>query len=104
VLLFGGVLADRLDRRRILIVMQLAQFAVSGTLATMTVTGRVTPGVLYLASVLLAVCIAFETPARQALVPNLVPATELTSALALNSTQRDVGNIVGPALGGVLLT
>lgn len=103
VLLFGGVLADRLDRRRILMVMQGAQFTVSASLVSMTVSGRVTPLVLYLASVVLAICTAFETPARQALIPNLVPTTELTSALALNSTQRDIGNIVGPALGGVLL-
>jgi MFS family permease len=103
VLLFGGLLADRLDRRRILAVMQVVQFGVSGSLSVATVSGRVTPIVLYVASVLLALCTAFETPARQALIPNLVPPTNLTSALALNSTQRDVGNIVGPALGGVLL-
>ncbi len=103
VLLYGGVLADRVDRRRILIVMQLVQFGVSGALAAVTVAGRVTPLGLYIASGLLAVSAAFETPARQALIPNLVPTTDLTSALALNSTQRDIGNIVGPALGGVLL-
>jgi MFS family permease len=103
VLLFGGVLADRLDRRRILVVMQLVQFGVSGSLSAITISGHVTPLVLYAASVLLALCTAFETPARQALIPNLVPPTNLTSALALNSTQRDVGNIVGPALGGLLL-
>jgi MFS family permease len=103
VLLFGGVLADRLDRRRILVIMQLVQFFVSGGLAAITFSGMTTPLVLYAASVLLAISTAFETPARQALLPNLVPTSDLTSALALNSTQRDVGNIVGPALGGVLL-
>jgi MFS family permease len=103
VLLFGGVVADRFDRRRILSVMQLLQFCVSAGLAVSTFAGLTTPVVLYAASVLLAVCTAFETPARQALIPNLVTRGELTSALALNSTQRDLGNIAGPALGGVLL-
>jgi MFS family permease len=103
VLLFGGVLADRIDRRRIMMITQLAQFGVSSMLVSLTVTGRITPLLLYLASVLLAICTALETPARQAIVPNLVPTAELTGALAVNSLQRDAGNIVGPALAGVLL-
>jgi MFS family permease len=101
--LFGGVLADRVDRRRILMVTQIAQFWVSASLVGLTVAGVVTPTVLYAATMALAFCTSLETPARQAIVPNLVPARDLTSALALNTTQRDVGMIVGPALAGLLL-
>jgi MFS family permease len=103
VALLGGVLADRVDRRRILIVTQFTQFFVSGSLVALTVTGAMTPAFLYAASVGLALSTALETPARQATVPNLVDRHELTSALALNSTLRDVGLITGPALAGVLL-
>src|SRR5712692_7618961 len=101
---FGGVLADRRDRRQIMMVCQVAQFCVSGSLVLLTVTGQMTPAMLYIASVLLALCTALETPSRAALVPSLVPPSELTSALALNSALRDVGAIGGPALAGILLT
>jgi len=101
--LFGGVLADRVDRRRILMGTQLAQFCVSTTLVAFTVLGAITPTVLYAASMALALFTSLETPARQAIVPNLVPREDLTSALALNTTQRDAGMIAGPALAGVLL-
>src|SRR5438105_4812067 len=87
--LFGGLLADALDRRRLMMVTQLAQFAVTSALVGLTAMGQMTPLLLYVASALLAVATALETPARQAIVPNLVPREELTSALALNSTQRN---------------
>jgi MFS family permease len=99
----GGLLADAFDRRRLLIISQLAQFAVSGSLVIATAMGAVTPSVLFLASGCLALFTALETPPRQALVPSLVPPEDLGSALALNTTLRHVGTIVGPSLAGVLL-
>jgi MFS family permease len=103
VTVLGGVLADRRDRRQIMMVCQVAQFCVSSSLVVLTVSGQVTPVTLYLASILLALCTAIESPARQAIIPNLVPTEDLTSALALNATQRNIGSIVGPALAGIVL-
>jgi len=99
----GGLLADAFDRRRLLIVTQLAQFAVSAGLVVVTLLGLITPSILFLATGLLALFTALETPPRQALVPSLVPAEDLSSALALNTTLRHVGTIVGPSLAGLLL-
>lgn len=102
-LLVGGLLADALDRRRMLLILQVAQFLISVGLVSLTATGTVTPLALYVATALLALCTALENPARQSLVPDLVPRSILTSALALNSSQRTLGNIAGPSLAGLLL-
>lgn len=103
ILLYGGLLADAFDRRRLMMAVQVGQFGVSGTLLLFSATGAVTPLILYVAAGLLAVFTALETPSRQALVPNLVSREELTSALALNNAQRNVSNIAGPSLAGLLL-
>jgi MFS family permease len=65
--------------------------------------GVITPAILFAAAVLLAFGNALENPPRQAIVPNLVPAEVLASAIALNTIQRSVGMILGPSLAGVLL-
>ncbi len=102
-LLYGGVLADAMDRRRLMIMMQIAQFVVTGVLALLTFSGSITPVAIYVGSVLLAVLAALEGPSRQAIIPNLVPRTELTSAVALNSTQRQISTIAGPSIAGLVL-
>ena len=96
-LLLGGVLADALDRRRLLLALQVAQCAVSASLVVMSATGHVSPLSLYIATGCFALCSAVENPSRQSLVPNLVPRSLLTSALALNSSQRTLGTIAGPS-------
>ncbi|NIO11601.1 MAG: MFS transporter [Deltaproteobacteria bacterium] len=102
-LLLGGLLADAVDRRRLLIVTQLGQFLVSAGLVVVTISGRASPFALYLATVFLAVFSSLETPARQALPPNLVPRPELANALALTNAQRHVAMIAGPSLAGLAL-
>lgn len=101
--LVGGVLADRMDRRRLMIVTQVAQALISVALMALTVADAMTPALLFGASVLYAVCSALEFPVRQAIIPNLVPPESLTSALAVSQTLRNAGAIVGPALAGVLI-
>ncbi len=101
--LVGGVLADKFDRRRLMMTIQLTQLAVSLGLVGLTLTGQITPSILFLAAVLLAFGAALENPPRQAIVPSLVPPSDLTSAVALNSTQRSVASILGPSLAGVAL-
>jgi MFS family permease len=67
------------------------------------VAGVMDPLHLYVAAALLAIFGALGMPARQAFVPNLIPRRELAGALALNSTQHNVGQILGPSLGGIVL-
>lgn len=103
VLLFGGLLADALDRRRLMMATQSGQLCVSASLFALSIAGLLAPGAFYIASAFLAFFAALENPARQAIVPNLVPATDLTNALALNSTQRSVSMVAGPPLAGIVL-
>ena len=99
----GGALADRLDRRRWLIVTTFAEMAFAATLAALAAIGHDPPGTL----VLLAFCggaagsIGF--PAYQAMVPDLVPKEELLAAVAISSAQFNLGRVIGPALAGVAL-
>lgn len=102
-LLFGGLLADAVDRRRLLMLTQVGQLGVSAGLVAVTLAGAASPSALYGASMLFAIFTSLETPARQALPPNLVPRADLTSALALNNAQRHVSMIAGPSLAGIAL-
>jgi MFS family permease len=101
--LVGGVLADAMDRRRLMMVIQVGQLGISIALTALTVAGAITPSMLFAAAFILAFGNALENPPRQAIVPNLVPASVLSSAIALNTIQRSVGLIVGPSAAGVLL-
>src|SRR5215475_7207481 len=102
-LLFGGLLADAVNRCHLMMATQIAQMCVSASLAVMTFMGWVSPSVLYIASLFLALFSALEQPARTAIIPNLVPRSDLTNALALSGTQRHLATIVGPSLAGLLL-
>jgi MFS family permease len=99
----GGYLADAIDRRRLMLLSQLLQMSVTGALVLTTVAGATTPAILFAAAVLLALGTAFETPVRQAIVPNLVPREQLGSAIAITTMQRSVGSIAGPSLAGVIV-
>ena len=101
--LLGGLLADTLDRRRLLIALQLGSCGISTSLAVLTFVGIISPPTLLGAAVLIAFATALETPGRQAAVPNLVAAEHLGAAIALNTFQRSLAMIVGPALAGVAL-
>ena len=103
ILLFGGLLADAMNRRKLMIFTQTSLFCVSGSLALITVAGRTTPLTLYAVTVLLALFSSLEAPSRQALVSNLVPPQDLPRALAIFSSQRYVAIIAGPSLAGVVL-
>jgi MFS family permease len=102
-LLFGGMLADAMNRRHLMMMTQIGQMFVSASLALMTLLGRITPLGLYAASLFLALFSSLEQPARTAIIPNLVPRDDLSNALALSGTQRHVATIVGPSLAGLLL-
>lgn len=101
--LWGGVVADRQDRRRVMITAQLAMTAVALALAGFTFTNRETLWLLYGLNLLSAAAVAFDGPARQALIPRLVPADDLPGALSLNLSVFQASLIGGPALAGLIL-
>lgn len=101
--LFGGVLADSIDRRRILLVSQSAGGILSFALAALTLTGRISiAGVVVLAA-LLAASNAFDGTTRSSMVPRLVPSRDLLSAIGMLSAVWQVSTVIGPLLGGVLI-
>ncbi len=100
---FGGLIADAMDRKRLMMLLQVMQCGVSTALAALTLTGVVTPEALFVCAVLFAFSSAMETPIRQAVVPNLVPRPDLGSAVALTTMERSLGLIVGPAIAGVTI-
>lgn len=101
--LAGGVVADRGDRRRTLLLAQVALMATSAALALLTAAGRVTPGAIFAVSALAAAFGAVAAPTRQALVPALVPSGSLPGALAMNTLAMQVGGVIGPAIAGFLI-
>jgi len=99
----GGVYADRLDRRRLLQMAQGVSLLVALLLAVLTFTGEVEAWHV-VASVLFTTAAAtFDQPARQALIPAMVPREQLPQALALLNPSRELAVLVGPALAGVLI-
>jgi len=103
ILLFGGLLADAMNRRKLMMITQGSLFFVSGSLALLTLAGHVTPLKLYAVTVFLALFSSLEVPSRQSIVTNLVPAEDLSRALAIFSSQRQIATIAGPSLAGLVL-
>jgi MFS family permease len=101
--LAGGVLADAVDRRRLMLFTQPALMACSTTLALLTAFGIVGVGHIYAITMIAAAVGALDMPARQAIIPVLVPRAHLPNALSWNITLSEVGTIAGPALGGVAI-
>ena len=101
--LIGGVLADTLDRRRLLIAVQTALVAVGVGLAALTFAHHMSPALLLLFTFTLGSGAVLATPAAQALLPDLVPRSQLPSASALNAISINLARAIGPAVAGVLI-
>lgn len=99
----GGVLADRVDKRRLIFLLQAGMLAEALALALLTASGQVTVGWVMGLAFFFGLLTAFEVPARQAFVIELVGRTDLPSAIALNSTAFNVTRVVGPSVAGVLI-
>ena len=99
----AGVLSDRFDRRKILILSQSVLVVVAALLAVLTALHLVTPLVLLFASAAMGIGTALSTPAWQTLVPELVPRSEMPEAITLNSVAFNIARTVGPALAGLVL-
>ena len=100
---FAGTVVDRVHRIRLLFITQSMQMLIALTLAALTWLGRVQVWHILLASFLGAAMLAFDNPARQALIPDLVEPGDLLNALSLNSATYTGAALIGPALAGVML-
>jgi MFS family permease len=101
-ILYGGVIADRVPRRALIMVAQSAMMVLAFALAGLVVTGLVQPWHVLVLALLNGVANAFDAPARQAFVVELVERDDLTNAIALNSTMFNAAAVVGPAIAGVV--
>lgn len=99
----GGVAADRVERRRILIVTQWLMLLVAAITAALVSTGKLQLWHIYVMAVPLGVATAYELPAYQAFVPQLVPREELSQAISLNQATFHGSRIIGPALASALI-
>jgi len=101
--LFGGMVADTVDRRKLLIITQSVMMCLSLILAVVTWSDAVVPWIIYGVMALAAAATAFDNPARAALIPNLVPPEDLTNAFSLNLTSWQAATIIGPSLAGLII-
>jgi MFS family permease len=99
----GGAIADRVDRIRLLYLTQSGMAAGAIGLALLTWTGKVQAWHILVAAFLGSALLAFDSPARQALMPDLVPPRDLLNAMSLNAATYNGAALLGPALAGVLL-
>jgi MFS family permease len=98
-----GLVADRIDRRRLLMLTQIAMAALGFGLAALTLTGVATLWMVYALALGLGIAAAFDAPARQAFVSELVPTSHLSNAVALNSASFNGARLIGPAVAGLLI-
>src|ERR1051326_1547027 len=102
--LYGGTLADAMDRRRVLFITQLLLLIITVALAVISFLPHPTIWLLYLLAALLAGLAGIDGPARGATTRNLVRRELFPAAAALNSLMRQTGAVVGPALAGLLIS
>jgi MFS family permease len=101
--LFGGVLADAMDRKRLMIITQTVMLLCAVLLTLFTLIGLPGPWPIYLLTGVASVATAFDIPARQALMPTLVPPQHFSNSVSLGMIVFNLATIVGPALAGLAL-
>ena len=99
----GGIVADRFNRRRVIICTQIAAMTLAGIFATLTLTHRIEIWHIFVLAALLGVVNAFDIPARQSFLVDMVGKDDLMNAIALNSSMFNGARIVGPAIAGILV-
>lgn len=100
---YGGVVADRVDKRKLMMALQSMMGVLALVLGILTVTGEVTLWQVYLLAFLLGLNNCFENPARQSFVLEMVGAADLRNAVSLNSVLVNAARAVGPAVAGVII-
>jgi MFS family permease len=99
--LYGGVIADRIPRRRLMIITQSVMMMLAFILAALVYKQIVQPWQIVVLAFLLGIANAFDAPARQSFVVELVDRKDLTNAIAINSTMFNLATVVGPAVAGL---
>jgi MFS family permease len=99
----GGVVADAIDRRVLMLVTQSALACGSIVLAIATITGHATPLTIYTVVFFSGIAVAFDNPARQSLTPLLVPREDLANAISMMTMAWTLATIAGPSIGGLIL-
>ncbi|MFL5796355.1 MAG: MFS transporter [Actinomycetota bacterium] len=100
---WGGVLADRLDKRRLLMGTQTAAGALAGVLGGLTIAGVVEPWMVYVIAGAFGIVTAIDNPARQSFVVEMVGRRDLANAVSLNSVLLNAARVVGPGVAGLLI-
>ena len=100
---FAGVLADRMDRLKIMRVSQVLSMAQAGVLAILAMSGAITIWMLFALVLINGIISSVNQPARLAVISSLVPRAHLSSAIALNSISFNLARFIGPALAGALI-
>jgi MFS family permease len=99
----GGMVADRWNRQRIVIATQASSMVLAGILAVLTLTGRVTVWEVIVLAALMGAVNAFDIPARQAFLVDMVGREDLMNAIALNSSMFNGARVIGPSIAGILV-
>ncbi len=102
-LLVGGVVVDRFDKRKILMLSQVVQLSAAVSISVLILLGEIRVSVILVLSFVVGCMQAFSTPAYLSFIPELVGREHLANAVALNSMQFNLSRLLGPVLGGVLL-
>ena len=101
--LIGGLVADKVDRKKLLIFSQAAQLILAALLFTLTTSHLINPLMIYAILVLVATSQSFSIPARQSVLPHLVPKEYFMNAVSLNVLQFQGATMIGPAIAGFLI-
>lgn len=99
----GGMVADRVDRRSVLLLTQGSLMLAMLLMATLTTIGAATPGLILALAAVEGILSAFNAPAWHALLASLVPAEAVVNAIALNSAQFNIARMVGPAIASFVI-
>ena len=100
--LYAGAIADRVPRRTLMVITQSAMMVLAFVLAILTFTNVIQWWHILILAFLMGICNAFDAPARQAFVLEMVEREDMTNAIALNSTMFNLAVVLGPALGGLI--
>jgi MFS family permease len=101
--ILAGVVADALDRRKLMMLTQSAMAVIAVSLAVLTFRGLSEVWPIYLLAALSSSAGSFDGPARQSLIPNLVPREHLANAISLNAIMLQIASVVGPSVGGLII-
>ncbi|MBN2045022.1 MAG: MFS transporter [Anaerolineales bacterium] len=101
--IFGGAIADLFDRRKLIFITQSSEALLALALFFLTFTGQIQLWHIYLITALQALVFSFDIPARQAMIPNLVPRKILPNALSMSMIAFQLGSVIGPALSGLVI-